>query len=99
VTTHPDTGPPGRKSPAPPQRRAPRNTTNAADATAYRAEDGYSAPTAEDRAVARAIEVLTAHGYGIAARCLDCRHPIFSDASLRRMRGPRCHARAVQDDA
>lgn len=27
-------------------------------------------------------------------RCLDCQHPITSKASLARMRGPRCHAKA-----
>lgn len=62
--------------------------------TAYRRQDGHAAPNAEDRAVAAAIEVLRGHGFGIACRCVDCNHPITSAASLARMRGPRCAARA-----
>lgn len=55
----------------------------------------HEPPTAEDRAVRAAVAVLHRYGYGIALRCLDCRHPITSTASLARMRGPRCHAKAV----
>lgn len=83
-----------RKRPAPPQDRPSRNTTNGTDSSLYRRQDGYSAPTAADRAVTRAIAVLQEHGFGIAARCLDCGHPITATASLARMRGPRCAARA-----
>ena len=84
-----------RKRPAPPQDRPSRNhSPNATKSTAHRSEDGYAAPTAEDRAVAQAIDVLREHGYGIAMRCLDCRRPITSQASLARMRGPRCAERA-----
>jgi hypothetical protein len=31
-------------------------------------------------------------------RCLDCQHPITSAASLARMRGPKCAAKAVSGD-
>ena len=55
----------------------------------------HEAPTAEDRAVVAALDLLREHGYGIAAKCLDCSHPITSAASLARMRGPRCAARVV----
>lgn len=61
----------------------------------HRRVDGYATPSAEDRAVARAVAVLVSHGYGIALRCLDCGHPITAPASLARLRGPRCAARAV----
>lgn len=57
----------------------------------------HQAPTAEDRAVEQAIAILRGRGYGIAMRCLDCRHPITSAASLARMRGPRCAAKAVSE--
>lgn len=84
-----------RKRPAPRQGNRPsRTTTNNPEFSLYPPEDGYQAPTAEDRAVQQAIEVLRSHGYGIAMRCLDCRHPISSAASLARMRGPLCEARA-----
>lgn len=67
-------------------------------ATDYSQSSGdyrHEAPTAEDHAVRQAIAVLHGYGYGIAMRCLDCKHPITSAASLARMRGPRCAAKAV----
>lgn len=82
-----------RKRPAPPQNRPSRNHTNYAQSSGdYR----HQAPTAEDRAVQLALDVLRQHGYGIAMRCLDCQHPITSAASLARMRGPRCEARHAE---
>lgn len=83
------------RKPAPPQDRPSPNITSATDSSFYRRQDGYAAPTAAERAVAQAIDVLRGHGYGIAMRCLDCHRPITSAASLARMRGPRCAARAV----
>lgn len=83
-----------KEVPAPSPRSRPSPNTTATDSSLYRRQDGYQAPTAEDWAVKRAIAVLEKHGYGIAARCLDCQHPITSAASLARMRGPRCAARA-----
>jgi hypothetical protein len=74
--------------------RHPRRHSNSVHFSPHRRQDGYQAPTAEDRAVQRAVAVLKEHGYGIAARCLDCQHPITSAVSLARMRGPRCAARA-----
>ena len=70
-------------------------SANAQSNRLHRPHDGYAAPTAEDRAVAQAVAVLERHGYGIALRCLDCRRPITSPASLARLRGPRCAARVV----
>lgn len=85
-----------RRKAAPPQDRHPHSrTTTTTQTTAYRAEDGFPAPDAEDRAVQAALDVLAEYGYGIAARCVDCQHPITAPSSLARMRGPRCHAKAV----
>ena len=65
----------------------------------HRPQDGYAAPTALARAVAQAKALLGANGYGIAAKCLDCGHPIVKPASLARMRGGKCHARAIKANA
>lgn len=65
----------------------------------HRPQDGYAAPTALARAVAQAKALLEANGYGIAAKCIDCGHPIVKPASLARMRGGKCHARAVKANA
>lgn len=63
----------------------------------HRREDGYAAPTADDRAIAKAISVLRAHGFGISVRCITCRRPLTAPDSVRRHRGPRCEARAKAD--
>lgn len=83
-----------RKRPAG-NRPSPNTTNGYPNSSLNHPEDGYVAPTVEDRAVAEAIAVLRGYGYGIAMRCLDCRRPITSSVSLARMRGPRCAARAV----
>lgn len=89
---------PIRRSGPPPQKAAPHNISSAAKSNRlHRPQDGYAAPTAEDRAVARAVAVLVSYGYGIALRCLDCGHPITAPASLARLRGPRCAARVVAE--
>ena len=85
------------------KRNRPSGGTRAAStsrATDYSQSNGdyrHQAPTTEDRAVEQAIAVLHGYGYGIAMRCLDCKHPITSAASLARMRGPRCAAKAVSE--
>lgn len=82
------------------KRSRPGGGTGAASksrATDYHQNSGnyrHEAPTAEDRAVNAALELLKLHGYGISARCLDCSHPISTELSLARMRGPHCHAKA-----
>ena len=75
----------------------PSHCTVAAGRSAplWRRQDGYTAPTAEDRAVQAALDLLAEYGYGIAMRCLDCHRPITAKVSLARMRGPRCAAKAV----
>ena len=73
----------------------------AADSLSVGADAWNQPPNPEGRAVQHAVEVLHEYGYGIAMRCLDCRHPIFTISSLRRMRGPRCAARhhaSLHDD-
>ncbi len=65
----------------------------------HRPQDGFAAPTALARAVAQAKALLEGDGYGIAAKCIDCGHPIVKPASLARMRGGKCHARAIKANA
>jgi hypothetical protein len=84
-----------RKSPAPPQRRAPRNTTNDIDSTAYRRQDGYAAPTAQDRHEARLLSEVRALGFVVSVRCRICQHPLTAPKSVAAHVGPRCAAKAV----
>ena len=96
-----------RSSPAAADRATTRDNTTAGHHTAdtdkssrlHRPQDGYAAPSALARAVAQAKALLEDSGYGIAAKCLDCGHPIVKPASLARMRGGKCHARATKANA
>jgi len=92
--TAPPRGVPPKKEAPPASARGTATTHTDHHPTRHRREDGFAAPTAEDRAVAAAVAVLRDHGYGIACRCLDCNRPITSAASLARMRGPWCAQRA-----
>lgn len=68
--------------------------------TAYRSEDGFQAPPAEDRADARFRAEASARGYKLATKCLDCGHYVVNEVSVRAHRGPVCrrrHAEAVAE--
>lgn len=88
-----------RRSPGAKSRATSTPPSDNSQSRGHRAEDGYVAPTHEGRVVNQAIEVLREYGYGIAMRCLDCRRPITSKASLTRMRGPRCAAKLAAAEA
>jgi hypothetical protein len=84
-----------RKRPAPCQESRPSlDTTNASKSIAYRREDGYTAPTADERREGQLLDELHALGYGITMPCLLCGHPLSSAASLARLVGPKCAAKA-----
>jgi hypothetical protein len=75
------------------------STTPLADANhiAHRRQDGYAAPTAEDRADLAAVAAIEALGYRIAVQCLDCGHWLANPKSVAAHRGPRCRARVGDD--
>ncbi len=88
---------PETKRSAPARKPTPRNHTDAAQFTAYRAENGYQAD-AEDRDDARFRAEASARGYKLATKCLDCGHYVVNEVSVRAHRGPVCrkrHAEAV----
>jgi hypothetical protein len=67
------------------------------DSTAHRSQDGYAAPTAEDRREAELVAELQALGYGITVPCLVCRHPLTSAKSVARHIGPKCATKAAAE--
>jgi hypothetical protein len=83
-----------RKRPAPPQNRPLRNTTSAAKSNGHRRQDGYAAPTAEDRREAAVLAAAAEMGYRLAVQCLDCGHWLTNPISVGAFRGPRCRGRA-----
>ncbi|MDH6247253.1 DUF6011 domain-containing protein [Mycobacterium sp. OTB74] len=86
-----------RKSPAPPQHRAFRNSiTSETDSTAYRPEDGYAAPAADERHEQRLLNELWALGYRITVPCNVCGHALSTERSVGAHIGPKCAAKAVR---
>lgn len=61
-----------------------------------RPEDGYAAPTVDDRHEAKLLDELRALGYGITMPCQACGHPLSNERSLARHIGPKCAAKAVR---
>lgn len=84
---------PQKKVMAPASARATATLT-ATELTEHRREDGFAAPTAEDRADAELLAEAERRGYRLAVRCVDCGHYVVSAASIAAHRGPKCRARA-----
>jgi hypothetical protein len=63
----------------------------------YRRQDGFAAPTAEERREAELLAELEELGYGITVPCLVCRHPLTSAKSIARHVGPKCAAKATTE--
>ncbi len=84
-----------RKRPAG-NRPSPKHRANGyTDSTAHRAEDGFAAPTADERHEAELLAELKALGYTVAVRCTACNHPLVAGASVARHLGPKCAAKVV----
>lgn len=84
-----------RRSGPPAQEGRPVHNSDTHDSNRlHRPEDGWQAPDFEDRSDAAFEAEAKARGYRLSLTCLDCGHPIVAEASLRRLRGPRCAARA-----
>lgn len=62
----------------------------------YRPEDGYVAPSADDRREHELLAELKSRGYGITVPCLICRRPLTSARSLAAHIGPVCRARMTE---
>lgn len=86
-----------RKRPAPPQSRPIPNTTDAAKITAYRRQDGYTAPTADDRADAAVLVAAAERGFRLAVQCVRCGQWLVAAQSVRAHLGPVCRTKVVAE--
>jgi hypothetical protein len=59
-----------------------------------RRQDGFAAPTIDERAEQRLLAAAREAGYRLAIQCLDCRRWLVDPASVAAHRGPVCRARA-----
>lgn len=75
-------------------RTSGREIAAAFNSSLYRRQDGYTAPSADERREGQLLEELRALGYGITVPCLACNRPLSSAVSLSRHLGPVCAARS-----
>jgi hypothetical protein len=86
--------PPKRRRSPGPRARATSTTPIAANhSNGHRRQDGYAAPSAEDRADTAVLAAAEALGYRLAVQCLDCGHWLANPASVTAHRGPVCRAK------
>ena len=85
-----------RKRPAPLAGNRPiSKRTHRHSSASPRRQDGFAAPTPEDRADTAVLAAAAALGYRIAVQCLDCGHWLANPASVEAHRGPVCRSKAV----
>jgi hypothetical protein len=83
-----------RKRPALPGRPL-RDTTSSAKSNGHRRQDGYAAPSAEDRADAAVLAAAAERGFRLAVQCLECGRWLTDRDSVRLHLGPVCRVAAV----
>lgn len=86
-----------RKRPAGNRPSPKSRATDYQQSNGHRAEDGYSAPTAEERREVELLAEVKALGYTVAVRCTACNHPLVAGVSVARHLGPKCAAKAVAE--
>jgi len=86
---------PKTRKPDPPRNRLPRTYTNSTKNNRHRPQDGYQAPTSEDRRETALLAEAAELGYRLAVTCVDCGHWLANPVSVASHRGPRCRARAA----
>ncbi len=82
------------KRPAPPQDRPSPNITGYAQPNGHMAQDGYLAPSAEDRLDDQVLAAAAERGYRLATWCVSCGRVLSARASLLAHMGPVCRSRA-----
>jgi hypothetical protein len=86
-----------RNRPAPRQERRPSRHHNAAsEFIAYRRQDGWAAPTPEDRADLDVLIAAAERGFRLATRCTRCSKWVVSRESVMAHMGPVCRAKAAR---
>lgn len=88
------TGSPPTNDAPPAFARGTATTHTAPHPTRHRREDGFAAPTAEDRYEAWVLAEAQRLGYRLSCKCLDCSRPLTDKVSVSHHRGPVCRARA-----
>ena len=95
---------PKRSSPAAADRATTRDNTTAGhhtadscDSSLHRPQDGYAAPSAEDRREAGLLAELRDLGYQPATRCTRCGQWVVAAKSVALHMGPVCRAKSAAE--
>lgn len=67
------------------------------DSSLYRRQDGYAAPTADDRREASLLAELRDLGYQPATRCTRCNQWVVAPKSVALHMGPVCRAKSAAE--
>jgi len=94
-----------KNGPGPEPEAIPTNTTTAGTTRTacvqgtrlHRPEDGYAAPTDEDRLDAAVIAAAKARGFTVAVRCTRCSQWVVTAASVAAHMGPVCRAKTAAE--
>ena len=93
-----------RSSPAVSDRATTRDNTTAGhhtadscDSSLHRPQDGYAAPSAEDRREAGLLAELRDLGYQPATRCTRCGQWVVAAKSVALHMGPVCRAKSAAE--
>ncbi|MCB1265047.1 MAG: hypothetical protein KDB56_10750 [Mycobacterium sp.] len=82
-----------RKRPAVSDRATSTTTTLHPESSLHHRQDGYSAPTPDDRLDAEVIDAAKARGFAIAVRCTRCGQWVVAAKSVAAHLGPVCRAK------
>ena len=87
-----------RKRPAVSDRATSTTTTLHPESSLHHRQDGYSAPTPDDRLDAEVIDAAKARGFRLAARCTRCHQWVVAAESVAAHMGPVCRAKAAAEE-
>ena len=87
------TAPPKRRNRAQMDPAASTTPIASCESTAYRPQDGYQAPSAQDRLDAQVIAAARERGFSIAVRCSRCNQWVVAAKSVAAHLGPVCQAK------
>lgn len=93
-----------KNGPGPKPGAAPESPTatkhhqgDCSDSSLHLRQDGYTAPTADDRLDAQVIDAALARGFRLAARCTRCHQWVVAAESVAAHMGPVCRAKTAAE--
>lgn len=84
-----------RSGPSVATRTASTPSRDASHSSLYARQNGYAAPTAEDRHEAAVLAAAAALGYRLGTRCLRCGHWVVVPKSVAAHMGPVCRRKVA----